>query len=151
MCLLDALVEWDAAHIICRSEQHRAPGNPLKNGERLSSIHGIEFAAQAMAAHRGLVAGSAPTPAVGLLLSVRDCRFLAPRLDDIAESLSIRASVVGSSGNTQTYRFEVVAGERCLLEGRASVMLRDAGKNKIGREPGAQTQELLHDIGKSGQ
>ena len=124
MCLLDAVVDWDASHIICHSERHRAPDNPLKNGERLSSIHGIEFAAQAMAAHRGLVAGSAPAPSVGLLLSVRDCHFWAPRLDDIAESLSIKASVVGSSGNAQTYQFEVLAGERRLLEGRASVMLQ---------------------------
>ena len=124
MCLLDAVVDWDASHIICRSERHRASDNPLKNGERLSCIHGIEFAAQAMAAHRGLVAGRAPAPQVGLLLSVRDCRFLASRLDDIAESLSIKASVVGSSGDTQTYHFEIVAGERRLLEGRASVMLQ---------------------------
>ncbi len=124
MCLLDAVVTWDASLIICHSERHRAPDNPLKNRGRLSCIHGIEFAAQAMAAHRGLVAGSAPAPQVGLLLSVRDCRFLASRLDDIPSSLSIKAFVLGSSGNTQTYHFEIVACERRLLEGRASVMLQ---------------------------
>jgi len=124
MCLIDAVISWDASHIVCHSERHRAPDNPLKNGKHLSAIHGIEFAAQAMAAHRGLIAGGVSAPHVGLLLSVRNCRFLASRLDDISEDLSIKASVVGSSGNTQTYEFEVVAGERRLLEGRASVMLQ---------------------------
>jgi len=124
MCLLDAVVDWDTSHIVCQSERHRASDNPLKNGERLSSIHGIEFAAQAMAAHRGVLASSGSAPKVGLLLSVRDCRFFVSRLDNIAQSLSIKASVIGSSGNTQTYHFEIVAGERRLLEGRASVMLQ---------------------------
>ena len=123
---LDAVVNWDATHIVCHSGQHRAPDNPLKNCQHLSSIHGIEFAAQAMAVHRGLVAGEAPTPQFGLLLSVRDCRFLTTRLDDIAGVLSIKAVVLGSSGNTQTYHFEVDAGARRLLEGRASVMLQPA-------------------------
>jgi len=149
MCLLDTVDAWDASRIICSSERHRASDNPLKNRDRLSTIHGIEFAAQAMAVHRGLIAGSAPAPQVGLLLSVRDCHFLVPRLDDINERLSIRASVVGASGDTQTYRFEIVASERRLLEGRASVMLRSAGENETGRQSAAQLQEMLHDSAKS--
>ena len=60
MCLLDAVLSWDATRIRCRSASHRTPDNPLRAHGRLGAACGIEYAAQAMAVHGALVAASAP-------------------------------------------------------------------------------------------
>jgi predicted hotdog family 3-hydroxylacyl-ACP dehydratase len=64
MCLLDAVVSWDADRIRCVSRTHRDPDNPLRAGAELDAVCGIEYAAQAMALHGGLaLSAGAPTPA----------------------------------------------------------------------------------------
>jgi predicted hotdog family 3-hydroxylacyl-ACP dehydratase len=124
MLLLDGVESWDAQRIICVSMQHRAADNPLRVGTRLSAIHAIEFAAQAMAAHSGLMAEARRRPRAGWLLSVRDCVFHGQSLDDIASPLRIEAEQMGSNEDTRLYRFRVSAQEAVLAEGRAAVMLR---------------------------
>ena len=124
MCLLDRVEYWDGRRIICTSTQHRSAVNPLRTSAGLSSLHGIEFAAQAMAAHGGLTAAGRQTPHVGLLLSVRDCVFHCRRLDDIAAPLTIEAEQMGNNGEARLYRYKVSAQDVLLVEGRAAVMLR---------------------------
>ena len=63
MCLLDAVESWDEQRILCRSTSHRSPHNPLRSGERLSAICGVEYAAQSMAIHGALLLGAATKPA----------------------------------------------------------------------------------------
>ena len=124
MCLLDGVEFWDGLRIICTSTRHRSAGNPLRTRAGLSSLHGIEFAAQAMAAHSGLTAAGRGPPHVGFLLSVRDCVFHCRRLDDIAATLTIEAEQTGNNEETRLYRFKVSAQDVLLVEGRAAVMLR---------------------------
>ena len=124
MCLLDSVEYWDGQRIICTSTQHRSAANPLRTRAGLSSLHGIEFAAQAMAAHGGLTAAGGEPPHVGLLLSVRDCVFHRRTLDDIAAPLTIEAEQMGNNDHTRLYRFKVSAQDVLLVEGRAAVMLR---------------------------
>jgi predicted hotdog family 3-hydroxylacyl-ACP dehydratase len=123
MCLLDSVEYWDGQRIICTSTQHRSAVNPLRTRAGLSSLHGIEFAAQAMAAHGGLTAAGREAPHVGLLLSVRDCVFHCRRLDDIAAPLTIEAEQMGNNEETRLYRFRVSAQDVLLVAGRAAVML----------------------------
>ena len=125
MCLLDHVEFCDGQRIICSTMQHRALANPLRTQAGLSSLHGIEFAAQAMAAHGGLTATEHARPRIGLLLSARDCVFHRPRLDDIVESLIVEAELIGNHDQTRMYRFRVSAQGASLVEGRAAVMLRD--------------------------
>jgi predicted hotdog family 3-hydroxylacyl-ACP dehydratase len=123
MCLLDSVEYWDGQRIICTSTQHRSAVNPLRTRAGLSSLHGIEFAAQAMAAHGGLTVAGREAPHVGLLLSVRDCVFHCRRLDDIAAPLTIEAEQMGNNEETRLYRFRVSAQDVLLVAGRAAVML----------------------------
>ena len=124
MCLIDRIEYWDGQRIICSSMQHRSPGNPLRARGILSSLHAIEFAAQAVAAHGGLVAGDNLRPRTGLLLSARDCRFSRSRLDDIPGPLTIEATQVGDNGETLLYRFRVLAQDVLVAEGRTAVVLQ---------------------------
>jgi len=133
MCLIDAVEFFDAATIVCTTAQHRSSGNPLVLEGRLSSVHAIEFAAQAMAIHGALAAPARTMPRLGLLMSVRDCRFHCDRLDQVADDLHVNAQRLAGSAIMLMYGFSVSAGARCLAEGRVSVLLRDTANEDAGR------------------
>lgn len=123
MCLLDAVVDWSAERISCRAVSHTDPANPLRADNRLGSASGIEYAAQAMAVHGALLAGSTDQPRQGYLTSVRGVRLHAARLDDLPGELDVLAERLSGDGNTILYQFSVAHQGRCLLEGRAAVVL----------------------------
>jgi predicted hotdog family 3-hydroxylacyl-ACP dehydratase len=127
MCLLDAVTEWDAQHICCTAKSHRASNNPLRAHDRLGAACGIEYAAQAMAAHGALLAAADSAPRAGYLASVRGVELQVARLDDLAADLDIEAERLSGDGTTILYGFRVSAAGRELLSGRAAVVL-DADK-----------------------
>ena len=123
MCLLDHVVEVGDEWIVCAAVSHRDPDNPLRAHGRLSSVHAIEYAAQAMALHRAFAAAATNAPPRGMLTSVRavDCRVA--RLDDIAGDLRIEATRVSGEHDIVVYAFSVRDGARELVSGRASAVL----------------------------
>ncbi len=126
MCLLDRVVAWDGEQVLCAAAGHAAPDHPLRAEGRLGIAAGIEYAAQAMAVHGVLLAEGGAPLGIGYLASVRDVRLHAERLDDLPGELAVRARRLSGDGQLILYQFDVSAGERLLLAGRASVVL-DAG------------------------
>ena len=127
MCLLDHVDAWDSQRIRCTASSHRALDNPLRAHGRLGATCGIEYAAQAMAAHGGLLAAVDTPPRTGYLASVRAVELHVARLDDIAADLNVEAERLSGDDNIVLYGFSVSAAERLLLSGRAIVVL-DAAK-----------------------
>lgn len=123
MCLLDRVVEWSPERIRCTASSHRHPDNPLRDNDRLGTACGIEYAAQAMAVHGALLAGSDQAPRLGFLASARGVELKADRLDDVAADLDIVAERLSGDGNNVLYGFEVSAAGAVLLTGRAAVIL----------------------------
>ena len=123
MCLLDAVTDWDTQRIRCTASSHRDAANPLRAHDRLGAACGIEYAAQAMAAHGALLAGADAAPRAGYLASVRSVELYVARLDDIVADLDIEAERLSGDGNTILYGFRVSAAGRELLSGRAAVIL----------------------------
>jgi predicted hotdog family 3-hydroxylacyl-ACP dehydratase len=123
MCLLDTVEYWDVERVVCQTSQHRSLANPLVANARLSSIHGIEFAAQAMAVHGSLLRPSGVAPAVGLLVSLRDCVLHCERLDVMDSPLTVEARRITGDNDLMIYGFSVTA-DVLLIEGRASVLLQ---------------------------
>ncbi len=123
MCLLDRVVAWDASYVLCSADSHRRPDHPLRQFDRLGAACGIEYAAQAMAVHGALQAGTdaARIAVPGMLVSMRGVTLHVTRLDDVDETLQVRAQRLGSSEDLLLYSFSVSAGARLLLDGRASV------------------------------
>ncbi len=119
MSLLDRIVSWDATRIVARADNHRDADHPLRRRGRLPITSGIEYGAQAAAAHGALTAG-APSSA-GFIASVRGVAFHARRLDDVAQPLDIVAEQLGEGAAGVLYRFEVSAASRMLVEGRIAV------------------------------
>ncbi len=133
MCWLDALLSWSADELVCRAVNHQDRDHPLRTASGLLAPCAIEYAAQAMALHGGLLAGGlAPSTAqqaraevsAGYLASARSVRCHVLRLDEIEGALRIHALRAAGDGGQALYRFSLSdATGRLLVEGRASVVL----------------------------
>jgi len=129
MCLLESVEQWDDASVRCTTQSHLDPANPLRSDGRLSAIHLIEYGAQAMAVHGGLLArrDAGAKAAPGVLTALRDCSLHVQRVDDIVAPLTVSARKLLAGASGWMYQFEISADGRKLADGRASVMLLNAG------------------------
>jgi predicted hotdog family 3-hydroxylacyl-ACP dehydratase len=125
MCLLDEVLQWDDRRIVCVSNTHRDPANPLRRHGHLSALHAFEYGAQAAAVHGGLRARAASTLAPpGYLAALRDARLHVTRLDYIHLPLWISATrLYGESANT-VYEFIISAAAVVVAEGRVTIVQR---------------------------
>jgi predicted hotdog family 3-hydroxylacyl-ACP dehydratase len=125
MCLLNSVTHWDDRSIVCVTDTHRDPANPLRRDGRLSALHAFEYGAQAAAVHGGLRARLAGTTAPpGYLAALRDARLHAMRLDNITSPLQICASRLFGDGTNTVYECRVLAGDVLLADGRITIMQR---------------------------
>ena len=124
MCLLDRLESWDGERIHCTTATHRDAANPLRTAHGLLAPSAIEYAAQAMALHGGLIAADGQAATAGYLASVRQVQFGAPRLDEVEGSLHVHAGRLSGDERQVLYEFRVLdAAGRSLAQGRAVVVL----------------------------
>ena len=127
MRLVDRVVSYDEQRIVCESDSHRAADHPLAAAGTLSIVVGLEYGAQAMAIHGGLLAASVPPQRPGarhgFLVAASDLNWFVDRLDTCASPLIIEAVNELRSDNHVAYRFEIRAADVTLLRGRASVLL----------------------------
>ncbi|MGO4395207.1 hydroxymyristoyl-ACP dehydratase [Variovorax sp. M-6] len=124
MCLLERLASWDEHAIHCTTATHAHPDNPLRTASGLLSPNLIEYAAQAMALHGGLLAAEGSEPSAGFLASARNVRLGVERIDDIAGELQVHARRLTGDVSQILYEFTVSdAAGRALAEGRAVVVL----------------------------
>ena len=124
MCLLQALRGWDAQQIHCQASSHRDANHPLREAQGLSSASAIEYAAQAMALHGGLLAPPGSTPSAGYIASVRGVVLHQPWLHDAPSPLDVRAQRLAGDERQVMYQFSVADAQgRSLAEGRATVVL----------------------------
>ena len=123
MCLLDGVLECNEQHIRCFSATHRDVNNPLRSGDELSVLCGIEYAAQAMAVHGAWDAKFDKKPRAGFLAAVRDVACQRMRLDDLREDLIIDAERLMGDDARVIYQFSIHAGAASIMSGRATVIL----------------------------
>jgi predicted hotdog family 3-hydroxylacyl-ACP dehydratase len=125
MCLLEEVVHWDERSIVCISNTHRDPANPLRRHGRLSAVHAFEYGAQAAAVHGGLRARAAGTIALpGYLAALRDGRLHAKRLDHIHLPLRICATHLFGDGANTVYECRVSAVDVLIAGVRITIILR---------------------------
>jgi len=127
MRLIDRVVSYDELSIVCESESHRATEHPLAEAGVLSIISGLEYGAQAMAIHGGLLAACGERRSAcarhGYLVAASELRWSVERLDLCAAPLVIEAVSEFRSDDKVAYRFELRAAGVSLLTGHASVVL----------------------------
>lgn len=122
MVLLDSVHDWSQTHILCTTESHLRPDNPLREPDGLSVINGIEIGMQAMAAHGSLIDARKNRP--GYLASLRNVRLGVSWLHDIPGPLTVEATVIFQDPNNVVYTFAISSGDRELLTGQAGVFLK---------------------------
>ncbi|MGR8934617.1 MAG: phosphotransferase [Gammaproteobacteria bacterium] len=123
MLLIDRVIAWDERRIRCRSDSHRKSDHPLRLQGRLSALHLIEYGAQAMGIHGGLLQGGARP---GYLAAIRNARLGVDHLDAIEGSLHIEAAALGQSDQGAIYQLDIRDAQgRLLLNARATVMHPD--------------------------
>jgi predicted hotdog family 3-hydroxylacyl-ACP dehydratase len=125
MCLLDTVERWDETNILCTTASHRDATNPLRRDNRLEAICGLEYAAQAMAVHVGLLGqGKERRLTVGYLGAVKNLMLRATRLDDVKGDLTIQATRLVGEVDCFIYAFRVSVGREEFLDGRTSIFLK---------------------------
>lgn len=124
MCLLHTVSAWDQERICAQAISHTSEQNPLRNAQGLPATAGIEYAAQAMAVHGALRAGSSGVPEQGRLVTVRQVMCTTPWLHDLAHGLDIVAEHLMSDSRTMMYQFTVASAGVTLVSGRATVSLQ---------------------------
>lgn len=123
MCLLDAVIEYDATHIHAASASHARADNPLRAGGHLHAVALCEYGAQAMAVHGALLArerGGRARP--GFLVSLREVALQVEYVDDLPGDLDVYAEQLLDAGSSLQYAFRVEHAGRLLANGRAAVL-----------------------------
>lgn len=124
MCLLDAVLAWDATTLHARSSSHALPDHPLRTAAGLHAVHLAEYGAQAMAVHGALrdraqgITGVKP----GRLVSLRDVLLAVEFVDPLAGSVDVHAECLYADDAGAQYAFRVEQGGRLLASGRAAVI-----------------------------
>jgi predicted hotdog family 3-hydroxylacyl-ACP dehydratase len=125
MRLLDRATSWDESSIRCHTKTHHDPTNPLRRGTCLDAVAGIEYAAQAMGVHVGLLNGGMSSDgSIGYVGGLRDVVFGIDRLDDCPDELTIEATRLFMGDDSFLYRFVILSGGREVISGRASIFLK---------------------------
>jgi predicted hotdog family 3-hydroxylacyl-ACP dehydratase len=125
MRLLERVASWDESSIRCHTMTHHDPANPLRRGGCLDAVAGLEYAAQAMGVHVGLLdGGTSSGGAIGYVGGVRDVVLSIDQLDDCPAELTIDATRLFMGEDSFLYRFVISSGGREVMSGRASIFLR---------------------------
>jgi predicted hotdog family 3-hydroxylacyl-ACP dehydratase len=128
MRLLEQVLHWDEQSIVCATSSHRSTTNPLRRQGQLSTVHGIEYAAQAAAVH-GVLSAVLDGGPVLLMGAVRDLELTVSRLDELPTPLRIQATLEARAGVNAVYRFELDADERTCAQGRIT-LIKAAGDHR---------------------
>jgi len=122
MLLIDELLDWEESQ--ARARLRLGEDHPFADASgRVPTTVGLEMMAQTVAAWagaRGRRDGLAPR--VGYLLACRSYQCSQPRFDAGAELTVTMYLEMRQDNGFGAYRGEIHQGERCLAQGRLSVM-----------------------------
>ena len=122
MVLLDCVLCCDSETILCATDSHSNPDNPLRRGDKLPAMAAIEYAAQAAALH-GALSGPRAAGARAVLGGVKNVIILVPDLAEIEQTLTVRATLLLAQDKGAVYSFEVgPQSGAAVVEGRFTVM-----------------------------
>ncbi|HVL02648.1 MAG TPA: hypothetical protein VM553_22670 [Dongiaceae bacterium] len=134
MLLLETVESWNGETIECTASSHNDPANPLRINGRVSSVHAMEYGAQAAAIHLTALATSAHEAVEDLeqyspnrivfLGVVRDFDLLQPYLDDQPGTLlQIRSDLISIASRVFQYRVSASIGGQPYAQGIISLIV----------------------------
>lgn len=124
MCLLDRVLHWDERSLRCAAISHRDVDNPLREATGLSTLAGIEYAAQAAAVHGALLHGTT-IPRNGVLAALKNVTAARPWLHDVSGEIVIEVNLLHCDPAGGIFTFALFAGAECVLSGQFTLMYMD--------------------------
>lgn len=123
MCLWETVISYDELHISCQTKRHLDPQHPLKINGKLFKSQLIEFGAQAIAIHGGLLGkNNAGKPRMGYLASVKNIQY--GTLNQDTACLTVVAEALIMNENSKMYQFTLQdADSKMMCQGRILVIL----------------------------
>ncbi len=119
MCLLGAVVDWDATQIVCTASEPSG-AHPLLSGDDLPGIAACEYAAQAAAVHGALVEGK-HAPVAGMLAKLMDVDLHLAVFPRAGGALTVRAQQISRVAKGCLYAFVVEDATARVASGRLMV------------------------------
>jgi predicted hotdog family 3-hydroxylacyl-ACP dehydratase len=128
MSLLHEVIQADDHSLTALANSHLDIDNPLRLEDKIATVNGIEYAAQAMAVHGSLLSD---TPQAGYIASVRNIEIKVPYLPEIKSPetqapLMIKVEQLMSNENGFTYQFHISCEQQLLISGKITVFLTQA-------------------------
>lgn len=107
MCLLEQVISFSSEEIVCRTRSHLNADNPLKTDGKLSKMHLIEYGAQAIAVHGGLLQRDSDNgePQLGYIATVKAVKW--SEFEPLSEFLEIKANAVMRDEISKLYEFTI--------------------------------------------
>ncbi len=121
VCQIETVSRCAEDGIVCQTRAHRRMDNPLRVGDRLGALAGVEMAGQAMALHQALRGGDGPAR-TGVVTRAGDLHWRVERLDRLPGPLEIRVTKEAEAGELARYRFSLSHDEQVVVEGSLSVL-----------------------------
>ena len=123
MCLLDAVLAWDASTVHAIGTGHAHAGHPLRGERGLHAVHLAEYGAQAMAVHGALLARArgVETARPGMLVSLRDVELAVEYVPQDGH-LDVHAQCLYADDGGAQYAFRIEHAGHLLASGRAAVI-----------------------------
>ncbi len=133
MCLIDSILSWDQENLIAQTMSHQNKKNPLLYKNKITSIMGIEYAAQTMAIHFSLIHKYADKQKQGenkqggYLATARNIQILEENLFDFQhpqlQALFISVIILMKDSQGYTYNFEISSNNTMLICGKLTIFL----------------------------
>jgi predicted hotdog family 3-hydroxylacyl-ACP dehydratase len=125
MLLLDSVVHWDAAHIVCRARPPAAD-HPLARAGSVPTLVAAEYGAQAAAVH-GFLLDRPATPRAGMLAKLSDVELHAPFIPANCGPLAVTSQLVSRTDTGCLYDFDVACSKQTVARGRLMVAFGEPG------------------------
>ncbi len=106
--------------LLAQTYTHLNIDNPLKKNNKLKSIHGIEYAAQAMAVHGALLDKKCQNGYIG---SIRNVILNETYLPTHQSPLDIKVHPLMRSKQGFTYNFLVQCTNQLIISGKITIIL----------------------------
>ncbi|MCK5924470.1 MAG: hypothetical protein KAG10_01110 [Methylococcales bacterium] len=119
MLLIDSVKKWSTTSITTGSYSHQKTNHPLRLKGVLSSLHLIEYGAQTIALHCGLLSGKSQE---GFLAAVKEAHFYVDEVQDLADELQIDATIEHQATQGAVYQLKITANGKLLLSAQITVI-----------------------------
>lgn len=126
MSLLNEILSADKDSLTATAISHLESNNPLRAEGSLSTVNGIEYAAQAMAVHGALLAqhsGAEYSTQKGYIATVRNIEINKPFFPETEGVLLIQVRLLMSNDNGFTYEFHINYKQDEFISGKITVFL----------------------------